>query len=70
VSWDKKYCNMKKFRLSIIIASSIVIIGFLIIFDYNNLLARQNFGFALGIVASIFNIIAMVMSIKKENKEK
>jgi len=59
---------MKKFRLSIIIISSIVIIGFLIIFDYSNIFVRQNLAPTLGIIAAIFNIIAMILSIKNEEK--
>ncbi len=57
-----------RLRLSVIIASTIVIIGFLFIFDYSSPLSKHNLGFTLGIIASIFNIVAMILSIKEENK--
>jgi len=57
-----------KLRLSVIIASTIVIIGFLFIFDYSSPLSKYNLGFTLGIIASVVNIIAMILSIKEENK--
>jgi hypothetical protein len=61
---------MNKLRFAVIIASSVVIIGFLLIFDYSNLLSKANLGFILGIIASVFNIIAMIISINKEGNTK
>jgi len=61
---------MNKLRFAVIIASSVVIIGFLLIFDYSNLLSKPNLGFILGIIASVFNIIAMIISINKEGNTK
>ncbi len=61
---------MNKLRFVVIIASSVVIIGFLLIFDYSNLLSKPNLGFILGIIASVFNIIAMIISINKEGNTK
>jgi hypothetical protein len=58
-----------RLRYSVIIASTIVIIGFLFIFDYSDPLSKPNRGFSLGIIASIFNIIAMILSIKEEKKK-
>jgi uncharacterized membrane protein required for colicin V production len=60
---------MKKLKLAILLASSLVLIGFLIIFDYSNLTARSNLGFALGIIAAICNIIAMILTIRSEEKK-
>jgi len=59
---------MKKLKLAILITSSLVLIGFLIIFDYSNLTARSNLGFILGIIAAICNIIAMILTIRSEEK--
>lgn len=61
---------MNRLRFAVIIASSVVIIGFLLIFDYSNLLSKPNLGFILGIIASVFNIIAMIISINKEGNTK
>jgi len=61
---------MRKFRIAIIILSFLIIITFLVIFDYNKLMTKSNLGFLLGIISAILNIIAMVLSNRYEAKNK
>jgi len=61
---------MIRFRL-IIIFISIALIGVVLFFiDYHNFISRANLGSFLGIVAMVFNIIAMILSNRYETTKK
>lgn len=59
---------MKKFRMIIIYISVALIIGMLLIIDYQNFFSRPNLGSFLGIIAMLFNILAMILSNRHEIK--
>jgi|WetSurMetagenome_2_1015567.scaffolds.fasta_scaffold00748_11 hypothetical protein len=59
---------MRKVRLSIIIISIVLIIGSLLIADYEDLISRPNLASLLIIIVSVLNILSMVLSIRNENK--
>jgi len=61
---------MIRFRL-IIIFISIALIGVVLFFiDHHNFISRANLGSFLGIVAMVFNIIAMILSNRYETTKK
>ena len=60
---------MRKFRLIIALISVAIIIGLLFSIDYQNLISRPNLGSFLGIIAMIFNILAMILSNRREAKK-
>ena len=61
---------MKNFR-SIIIAISVVLILIALLFiDYQDLVSRSNLGSFLGIISMLFNILAMILSIRYDAKNK
>jgi len=57
---------MRKFRLIIIGISILFIFMFLFFIDYQNFLSRSNLASYLGILAMLFNILAMHLSNKHE----
>ena len=57
---------MRKFRLIIALISVAIIIGLLFSIDYQNLISRPNRGSFLGIIAMILNILAMILSNRRE----
>jgi hypothetical protein len=59
---------MRKFRVIIIIVSIILIIGSLLIINYQDLISRPNLASLLVIIVSLLNIISMTLSIKNEAK--
>ena len=60
---------MKKFRIGLIIASTVLIIGQLtIVIDYSNLSWSNNTGSYLGIISMICIIISMVLSNRHQRK--
>jgi len=61
---------MKKFRLIIIGISVVLIFIALFYIDYQDLMSRSNLGSFLGIIAMLFNILAMILSIRYEAKNK
>jgi peptidoglycan/LPS O-acetylase OafA/YrhL len=61
---------MRKFRLIIALISVAIIIGLLFTIDYQNLISRPNLGNFLGIIAMMFNILAMILSNRHEAKNK
>jgi hypothetical protein len=61
---------MRKFRLIIALISVAIIIGLLFDIDYQNLISRPNLGNFLGIIAMMFNILSMILSKRREAKNK
>jgi|WetSurMetagenome_2_1015567.scaffolds.fasta_scaffold00047_31 hypothetical protein len=60
---------MRKLRSSIAVLSGIILIAFLIIFDYKNFYTKSNLGFILGMISACCNIVAMILSNKHEERE-
>jgi hypothetical protein len=60
---------MRKFRLIIAFICVVIIIGLLFNIDYQNLISRPNLGTFLGIFAIIFNILALILSNRHEDKK-
>ena len=61
---------MKKFRFIIIGISVALILITLLFIDYQDLVSRSNLGSFLGIIAMLFNILAMILSNRHEAKNK
>ncbi len=59
---------MKKLRIGLIIFALIIIIGQLIIVDYNDLSWTANAGSYLGIVSMVLLIISMIYSNRYDTK--
>ena len=59
---------MKKYRQWLIVFSAIVIVGQLILIDYQNLNGSSNVGNYLGIVSMICVITSMMLINHQENK--
>jgi F0F1-type ATP synthase assembly protein I len=60
---------MKKARIIIMVISAMILIAFLVIFDYSNITARPNLGVLLGMLSAALNIFAMIYSIRNERKQ-
>jgi hypothetical protein len=61
---------MKKARIIILVISAMILIAFLVIFDYTNIKSRPNLGYLLGMLSAAFNILAMILSIREERKQR
>jgi uncharacterized membrane protein len=59
---------MKTLRLIVIVISILIIIAFLLIFDYSDPFSRRNAIGIVGIFAAAFNIVAMIFSKPEEKK--
>jgi len=64
-----KETPMKKFRLWLVAFASIMIIGQLILTDYDDLSWSNNAGNYLGIISMVCIIISMILSNRHENKQ-
>jgi multisubunit Na+/H+ antiporter MnhG subunit len=53
---------MKTLRLIVIVISVLIIIAFLLIFDYSDPFSRRNAMEIVGILAAVFNILAIIFS--------
>jgi hypothetical protein len=53
---------MKTLRLIVIVISILIIIAFLLIFDYSDPFSRRNAIGIVGILAAAFNIVAMIFT--------
>ncbi len=60
---------MRKGRIVIMVISGLILIAFLVIFDYSNIKSRPNLGYLLGMLSAAFNILAMILSNRHERKE-
>lgn len=60
---------MKKPRLIIIGISAALIIAGLFFIDYRHFFSRSNLAAFLGILAMVFNIVAMILSNRHEARE-
>jgi len=60
---------MRKGRIVIMVISGLILIAFLVIFDYSNIKSRPNLGYLLGMLSAAFNILAMVLSNRHERKQ-
>jgi hypothetical protein len=59
---------MKTLRLIVIVISILIIIAFMLIFDYSHPFSRRNAIGIIGIIAAVFNILAMMFSRPEERK--
>ena len=60
---------MKKFRIGLIVAAVIVVIGELIIIDYSNLTWSKKMGSYLVIIGMILTISSLILSIRHDKKQ-
>ena len=60
---------MRKFRLIIVGISIVLILVMLLFIDYRDLVSISNLGSFLGIIAMLFNILAMILSNRHEAKK-
>ena len=61
--------EMKKFRIGLIVAAVIVVIGELIIIDYSNLTWSKKMGSYLVIIGMILTISSLILSIRHDKKQ-
>jgi hypothetical protein len=61
---------MRQFRLIVAGISVVLILVTLLFINYQDLVSKSNIGSYLGILAMLFNILAMILSNRHEAKNK